>query len=1145
MERVGDGRMTTAEFIDALEDQRVVDADLARQLRAKAIDGGHRVTPEAILKYLVKTDVVTKWRSEELSAMLRNEPPPAPRREADVLNLVPIEEEDEYTDMRSDAPQGPREPTGPPRPPAPPRTVDRDPLFTSKAARSASPFDDAVADDGLGSRISGGAYKLGGHKKKNQKRTAGGKNQWDSPLLLVGGGGLALLLVAGVLLYYLMFRENAAAVLADANKLFEAGAYNQAIGRYQEFVKAYPSHQDASRAKVQLEMTKLWQSVEGNSDPADSLALAQQVIGEVEDQPAFISGGEGEEGVSQGKQDLGLLLVRIGKALVEKAEKATDDATIQDTIKHIGTVLQLSANEKYVPEKYRNAPALAEIQDALDVIKSRQQRDARLAATLAAMDAATSGGDTAAAYAARLNLLTDFPALADEPTLADKVREASAAEKSRVKFETGGPAPETRWPERAVVAELALAERRTPSAAAASGAPIVVRIDGALYGLRSGDGALLWRRFAGNGATSAPLLLDDGGVVAADLSGGELWRLDAATGKLAWRLPLGDKLTGVIAAGPRLLAASESGKLYVVDAARGAPVGHVQLTQPLRAAPAINERGDKIYVTAEHSIIYTLSAEDYSCLGVYYLGHSAGAIVAPPVAVLNKVLVADNSGADTCRVRVLSLDEHGVIASDAAEQRLAGLVITPMAAAARRIAVATTRGQVGVFDIGAAEDQSALTIVARRDGQDVEPLARFVLLHEGKLWLAAKQLTKLAILPTENQLAVESMESDYAGDAFDAPLQAVGQLVVHVRRPAGRAGAVVAAVDGGTNRSAWEIEIAVPAAGAPTVDAAHMRVAAATASGAVFLLDRDALVRGVQDETVRASPRLGAPPLTECLDLGEGQLVAASEHGTQLLLVRPNDAQQSVRTVDLPAPLSGPLVAWEQGVVCPTEAGQVFLIDIATGAHAGTPFQPKLMPDRKYRWLAPAVAGSGNASRLIVTDGAERLWLVRQVAEPAPHLEEEKSVDVGPSPLASPLAVVGSHVVAGTEDGQLAAFALPDLTPAEPLKIGGRVVWGPFAAGEGVLLATDGGELVLVGADLAISWKQKIEHGDLGGRPLVAGGGVLVLHTAGGLSAINLADGKETGYAAIGQPVAAGPVALGERVVCAASDGALVVVNRP
>jgi outer membrane protein assembly factor BamB len=1144
--------MQVNEFVTALEQRGVVAGDLGSRLRAKAA-GDPRVTPDAILKYLVKKNVITAQQAEVLELSLLSVPDAG---ESEILDLMPLPEEAEPDDSEDLAawsldPVPTVPPLAPPAPPrgsqppaaaaAPPRrgVTDDDQLFGGPDA----PLIDAQSLESGIERAATGVYRLGGSKKKT-KRTAGGKNQWDSPLMLVGGGALALLVVAGAALYFLLFRETADAVLKDAQNLVKSGAYAQAITRYEDFVDRFSNHSEASLAKVELEMTRLWQAVEGGGDPAGALKVAQETISAIEDQPAFISSsGDEEAGVSEAKRDLSTLLVRIGRKLVEAAEETNDPAEAQSRVEQIETVLALCDNDKYVPENLRNEPELASIRESLTVIASRQQREGDLKSTLEKMDAAIAAGDTAAAYAARLTLLASYPALADDESLAAKVNGASAAEQKAVQFIAGGDAkPEAAWPARAVVAEIALAAR-SESAAEAAGPPVVVRIDGALYGLRSGDGAMLWRRFAGPGETTPPLVLEDGGVAAADLRGGELWRLDAATGKLVWRLPLGEKLAGVVAAGPRLLAAGESGKLFVVDAGDGALVGHVDFGQPTRSAPVVNERGNRIYVVGESSIIYTLSGDDYSCLGVYYIGHDAGGIVAPPVAVLDKVIVADNSGDDTCRIRALSIDDKGVIAGETATDRLSGRVVTPLSIAARRLAVATTSGQLAVYDVSGAGDQSSLTIVARREGQDRDQAARYTLLHDGSLWVASRQLMKLAILPTENQLSVTSLESEYQRDAFQATPLAVGKLVIHVRRPAGRAGAVVAAMDSTSNRSAWATELAVPVAGAPAAVGAAA-LAAVTASGASYALDRQALVRGVQDKAERAT---AAPtiPLSESVDLGGGRIVAGSIGGAALVLFQPGDASLPVRVVSLAGPLSCAPVAWRGGFVAATVVGQVFLFDGETGESLAAAFQPELAPDRQYKWLAPATTGDDDASQLVLSDGAEQLHLIELAPEPAPHLQAVKTVDVGASPLVTPLAVAANTVFAGTEDGAIARFELPELKAAEPLDVGARVAWGPFAVGDAVILATESGDLMRIGPAGEPQWRRPLEHGALAGKPLIDGDSVLALHSAGGVSRINLADGAETGYSDIGQSAIAGPIALGERLVVAASDGALLVVNRP
>jgi hypothetical protein len=370
--------------------------------------------------------------------------------------------------------------------------------------------------------------------------------------------------------------------------------------------------------------------------------------------------------------------------------------------------------------------------------------------------------------------------------------------------------------------------------------------------------------------------------------------------------------------------------------------------------------------------------------------------------------------------------------------------------------------------------------------------------------------------------------------------------VLHLRRPRGRAGAIVAAIDPATNRSAWELELAVPPAGPPAADDSPLRLTAVAASGAAYVLDGAAMSRGRQDAALRSQPLVGGEaPLTTSVDLGGGRLAAAAAKDGRLLLVRPQESRQNTQWVDLPAPLAGSLAAWQGGVVFPTAAGQVFFVNVESAAVDGSPFQPELRPGREFNWLPAATVGEGDQAQLFISDGIESLYRVERVAAPTPHLAAVRRVDVSAAPLATPLAIVGNRVIAGTGDGRLAAFDVQELTPAELVELGGRAIWGPYADGEGALLATDAGELIRIGADGEIAWRRDLAHGELAGQPLVDGAAALLLHTQGGLSQINLADGAETGFVEFGQPAVAGPVRLGPRVVVTAPDGTLVVVNRP
>ena len=1152
--------ITTDDFIDLLEQQQLVKESVARQLRAKASQDDSRITPQSILKYLVKKELVTRAQARVL---LETTLVVSDKAESSILGLTPLTSQS----------------VNPPRPSAPPMVEDdeleivefEDEVSVGKSAAPADPFDPGAAkldlaatwdaDEELarvesaipkrsaaGSKLRPASLRKPKGKKSTPKKKAKSadgaeKSQWDSPLLLMGGGALVVLVLGSVMLWWLLFRETADKLLKEGNEKFAAGEYQAAAVKYKEFTQKYSHHKDFSEAKVRIGLSQLWDLSE-SSNFAGAADLAPTILTEIENEPAFISNAEQNKSITQAKQDLSELLPRIARGLADQAEKDPNDETVAKRLEQAGVVLALASNAKYIPEELRQPAQIGEIQATIDLVKTRLQRKVDLAAALKQMDEVTAAGTPAEALKIRNTLLLTHPSLGDDAALAEAVAKVGAAEQAAVKFVESRQSSITTPAESRIVAELALADRRGEAATGAA-TPIVVRIDGGLYGLNAGDGALLWRRFVGFDAASYPLLLPSGNVVAADSQRSELTALDAKSGKLAWRLPLEGKLATPVVFGKRLLIASDAGRLYVVEQADGELLGYVQFSQPIRQAPVVNERGDRIYVLGDHSNLYALSADKLACLGVYYLGHSAGGAATPPVAILNKVIVADNSGAETCQIRVLALNDQGVPNAEAANFRLSGLVTTPLQSAGRRFATVTSQGQAVVFEVAAANDKSALTPLATREAQDREQMARFSLLHDGHLWLATRELTKLAILPTGNQLPVRSIARDYRGDAFDYPLQAVGNLVIHVRRPAGQGGAIVAAMDAAANKTLWETSLAVPPAGPPAVDASSQQLVAGSTSGAVYVLNREALTRRVQDQALRIDAASLKPPVfDDALDLGGGRLALAGAGTAKIIHFRPNDPRQQLREIELPGALSGALATWGDGFAAPSEVGQIFLYGADDASPLATPFQPELTPGRKYGWLPAATIGDGAEAQLVVTDGDVKIYLLKLVAEPEPHLEATASVDVGPSPLVTRIATVGATSFVGNAAGRLARFAAPDLAPGEATDLGGRVVWGPFAVGEGVLLATDANELLLVGVDGAVKWRQPLPHGKIGGEPLIVDGQAYLLHAVG-VSKLALTDGAEAGFVEIGQTLSAGPVPFAGRLVVAASDGTLLVVDVP
>ncbi|MCA9260142.1 MAG: PQQ-binding-like beta-propeller repeat protein, partial [Planctomycetales bacterium] len=564
---------------------------------------------------------------------------------------------------------------------------------------------------------------------------------------------------------------------------------------------------------------------------------------------------------------------------------------------------------------------------------------------------------------------------------------------------------------------------------------------------------------------------------------------------------------------------------------------------PVRPTLEVIDR-ERIYVVGEHSNLYTLSGDDFSCLGVYSIGHNRGSVVVPPALVLNKLVVAENSGAQTSRLHCIALDDTGVPRQTLAQERLEGTIVTPLLPAQRRLACVTTLGAVEVFEIGGGQDASAFTPLAQRDPSPGPPAARFGTLtqagNEANLWLAGRELSKLAILPTGNRLPMRSLDDTYEGDAFDAPLQVVDGLLVHVRRPASGAGLIVGAIDVAQSRNRWQTSIAAPAAGVPSVDASTGRLVVGDAAGRVYRPDRQKLASRVDSEALTASSP-GNAAFDAALDLGKGRIVIGATGGDRLLLAGPSG---EVRAVSLAGSLTCPLVAWGNGFVACNSSGQVEWRAAEDGSPLAQPFQPELAAEQKVMWLEPTVAGDGPDATLVVADPAGNLYAIRPESEPTPHLAASVSGKASGVRLTTRLAVLGGRVVVGDEEGKLSTFDVNSLDAQERVAIPFELAWGPYAIDGGVLLASSSGDLLCLDAQLQPRWNVKLGEAAPVGLPLQEAARVTVALPQGSIFELDAATGDITWQTQLNQWLRTGPFAFGKLRGVGAADGAMLFFNR-
>ncbi len=968
-------------------------------------------------------------------------------------------------------------------------------------------------------------------RPKRQKR----KNEWDSPLLLVGGGALVLLTLCGITVAWLLYSESGDDLVEAARKSLEAGSYTQAISEYERFLRDFPRHRDHSAARVALAVARLRQAVDTSRDYPLALDVARQELDAVEDEEKF----------KDAQYELASLLPSIAGGLAKAAEAATDPAEVRERIDQATTALALCTNTNYIPKSLRDEAELAGVRETLEMVQRRLESHEDLQQTLAAMDTAVAASDTPAAYQAERDLLNKHPELGGNESLAAAVARVSAAEQSGIQFVADEqPAATTERPT-PWVASLALAHRRRTTPAPDNGVACV-RVDAAVYGLDVASGKLLWQRPTGFDRSPCWPLAVAGDVLVVDATQHELLRLDAATGKLRWRQTLGEEVAPPVVAGDRVLLAARSGRLYLVDLASGTRLGYLQFAQPLLVSPAVDRRSERLYIAGNHSSVYAISLADLTCLGVYYLGHSTGSIRVAPALLMDKLALLEDDGVATCRLHLLALDDRGAIAGQVAEQRLEGLAAGPPLVAGRRLIVATDHGEIDVFEVTPGQGDQTLTAIATREATEDQPLVRHLLVTEGNIWVGDTQLTKYDVLPTGNRLPVESIDESFNGSTFDHALELFGTTLVHVRRPAYRAGVEVAATDTAHGRSLWATELAMPPAWSPVVDPSRRSLLVATSSGYVFRFDEAAIRARVQDEPLAArSPPAPLPVLTVGADLGDGRAVfGAPTASDRLLLVDPAQPDDPARWVRLPSPLACTPTSFADGLLAPMEIGQVAYLDPATGGPLASPLEPRLQPRTRLAYQ-PAGAVPGDARQFVIADGHDKVYLAAVVDRPQPHLEALVETQVGTYPAIGPVVVLGDAALVATAEPRLLRLSLPKLEVAGDVALPADVVWGPYGVGDRALLVTADGNLSAAAADGTIAWTVPLAHGELAGPPLSADDGVLLAYRDGTLQRVSLADGESLAEVNVEQPLAAGPVRFLGRIVLTAHDGTLLVVDQP
>lgn len=1193
-------------FLTTLQEKDLLPANLLENLRRqiaeskkaipaatvaqRLIDAGH-LTP-ALAKRLLPAESEEVPAPTVVPAAAPAEPPPAQQadepllapleEQEDDLQLAPLDDEParrrpasrrkpqpattpepvggkaepEAAGQRPVPPAAPKPPQAPPVQPVPPPAappvgggslLDEE-LHPSPAgpAGEVGPLDGLMAESDLSAAAAGGPLAAAPPRKGlrgllgRPKRVGEKANVWDSSLLLIGGGALLALLILGLVLIWALSGQTGDQALQQADEDYRAGKYAQAIHKYEQYLRKFPNHSDVSIARVNRGLAKLRQKTgRGTTDWATALQKAKEVLEEIGHEP----------GINQAHGDLSVMLLAIAEGLAAKARQNPDRALVAQAEEALDLL-------KIVPPSLRRGDKIAEVEASLALSVRDITREEELGKAIVAMQKAIKAGDAQQAYQIRKDLLKRYTLLADHSRLKQIMLEISRVQRDAVKLVEQPRPGQTAEPDADVLASVALAQRTTTARVPGVDGQVVFAIaGGAAYGLDAATGEVRWRRFLGFasngqgiGFPPIPVPQEPGGdALLVDPTRDEVLRVEGATGGIAWRHPIGERFDAQpVIADNRILVATRSGRLVMIETATGDSPGYVALPQPLHVAPAFDPHRGLVFQTADHSNLFVVSLADGRCRRVYYLGHELGDVTAPPVVVSRLLLVAVNDRVKDCTLRVLAVDEGeaGLLIKSLQRFSLPGHVDTAPLVVGRTVLVTTDRGTVAVFEISGTDEKKPLGKIAETLIGGPENLTRFALMQSGRFWIADTRFTRYDVQAARGQLVPRWVDDD--DSVFQQPLVALGPAIFHVRRKAGMPGVLVSAVEMEEQRHFWQTHLAAPLPTEPMVDPAGEKITAVTSIGGLFEVDASSLEQGdtLDQPAAAVEPGRLRRPLTEVTRLGGLLAISGGEGSRQIAVIDPRGQPARFQFITLPDPLGCPPIAFAGGLLAPTKIGHVLLwpVDPRAGDKPIEPFHPRLQSGVELAWREPAVAGQYGA---VLADGRTMLYRLAVQDQPEPNLAALDQVELS-EPIVSPVAVVGDLVYAVDAAGVLTAFKLPKLTRVEEAEqlLAGRCVWGPRRVGTQVVMLSTDDQLLCLDGSGQLRWRAALPYGPLAGTPLETGNHYLLASTSGVVWRLD-AKGAELAKIETGRPLGTGPVPLGRQLLLGGHDGTLYRVEQP
>ena len=1109
--------MTPTELLDQLESLGAIDNKTLRKLRAQVNSPDRSVKTSAVLGYLVKKEKLTEDQAKQL---MRGE---IPQFAQEVSEEVVVEvDEIETVETPQAVPMAmPIEtPTPPPEP-----EIGIDAMAEPIAVDG--PDEWGVTE----AQTEQSTEKKGFVGKKNTR------DQWTSRWPFIGFGILGVLLIVAIPLYIALTNMQPEAMIKSANDAYTAGNFATARKLYVDFLEQFPNHEKYSQEARAREMHSLLAETYENKNWKETLNRTFNKL------PGFANSED--EDYASFRTDICLIIAR---SLAELTTRMLKDETVQGMTDNLARATELKKALIDDPvifpssERKRNAKSLETIDNNIRTLAYNIQKEKDYSEALVTIQELGDSGKTNDALELFVNLTRQYGDLGVREELRTVVTKVSERESALVQQIDFPLTPATEFAPTPVEQSMVLGSFYGEPDEGLQGEVVPTLIDGSVYGIDAAGGKILWRIFVGIETGIHPITLDEESVLISDVSQQQVLKVKVADGALIWRAPIGETFFEPAFKNDKLFVTTASGKILRLNPATGELIVACQLPQKANTGALISEQHPLIYQTGFHSNLYVLSTEDLTCSEVQYLGHFEGSISVPPLLYNGHVVLLVNGGSNS-NLNVLRADDTG--SNLELVQLIDGVTNGPVTRPIRRfgkwLLIASEAGEMVVLQYNLGDEASPVTRLTKETFKTERGQPAFFATSGLQIWVTSTVASYYKVR-TIGQVELKSIVNE--ADSYVAPCKELSGRLLHVRKRANSGMVSVSLVDSKSLEPIWRNDFAGAVAG-PVVDVDGQLMTVSN-QGDVFRIDQSGYVSAAAQ--VGALDLPSSQKLSETLAVGEFFAVMGGIGSKEYVTF---DKQGELKSRTLFPPTDNPAcvpIAVGNYLIVANQNGQVAAVRPDRGELAGEPFQPPVAPGEVVRWLRPIKLSDEKIAIATQSSGKEGPGTLFVLDVEAGRSIRSAGELASAGTYVGSLSHQGTTVFAAerTEAGDFLVSVDSESMQKNKAPVEGKIVAGPWAVGDGVLVQLDSDQLAYFGgSDLNQRWKRPIANEQFAASPQIFGGQMALMFKRGLVMFLNPQTGEENEGQRIDlrQPIASGPTFINGKGYFPGLDGTVHVIN--